>query len=55
MIRSHIATLALALIGALASSNPAFAGRADFTGSITTFTGVGMGLPAEGMMLAGLA
>ena len=45
MNRRHIATLALALIVALASPIPAIASPTHFTGSLATFAGSGSGLP----------
>ena len=47
MMRSRIASLVVAAIGALVLSAPAFAAPVGFTATLTTFTGGGSGLPAS--------
>ena len=43
MMRGRIGSLALAVIGALVSSTPAFAAVTHFTATLTSYTGDGTG------------
>ncbi len=53
MMRSQFAKLAVATIGAVLLSAPAMAQTADFTGTLTTFTGGGAGIPTTATGLPG--
>lgn len=53
MMRSQFARLAVATIGAVLLSVPALAQTADFTGSLTTFTGGGSGIPTTATGITG--
>jgi hypothetical protein len=47
MMRSKIASVTLAVIGAVVLSTPAFAAVTSFTATLTAFTGSGSGIPAS--------